>query len=66
MALRVGDRVMVRNQTIGGKDIDEGLATIEMLIAGNSRMAYAVRFDNEPNMTYQRYVADGQKIEEGK
>ena len=64
MALKVGDRVMVRNQTIGGKDIDEGLATIEMLIQGNGRMVYAVRFDNEPNMTYQRFVADSQKVEE--
>ena len=51
---KVGDRVVVRNETLGGRRIIEGLATVTKLLGTDD--FYLVRFDTEPDATYERYV----------
>ncbi len=47
--LKKGDRVIVRNTTLGGESVIEGNATIVALYPSQSR--YRVRFDGDPNIT---------------
>lgn len=50
----VGDRVEVKNTTLGGKIISEGFATVRKLLKGEDR--YIVQFDGEAER-FERYVA---------
>ena len=61
MALKIGDRVMVRNSTMSGKRFDEGLATVKKV--NDTDEHYQVEFDDERGRTYPRFVTDEQKRE---
>ncbi len=59
--LKKGDRVIVRNTTIGGESVIEGNATIVALYPSQSR--YRVRFDGDaPDETYIRQINPADKL----
>lgn len=49
-----GDRVAVFNNRLSGEPIFEGNATVERRL--NTDHLYAVRFDKEPEATYDRFT----------
>lgn len=61
MALKVGDRVMVFNTSMGGKRITEGEATIVKL--SDTRDQYEVRFKGDfASETYLRFCQEENKV----
>ena len=49
-----GDRVLVRNSTLGGREFIEGKATVVRRLSLEEH--YLVRFDSEPEKVYERFV----------
>lgn len=60
-AYRPGDYVIVHNETLGGRPISEGTATIVKCL--DERDWYEVEFHREPGATYERFVAAAVKKE---
>lgn len=57
--LKKGMKVNIMNQTIDGRNIEEGKATLCKLITKSPRRElWEVVFDDEPRCRYHRFVAD--------
>lgn len=56
-----GTRFVIRNQTLGGRSIIEGKATIRKAIDPDDNL-YEVEFDQEPGQTYERRVHGGDML----
>lgn len=56
-----GTRFLIRNNTLGGREIIEGPATIRGVVNADDNL-YEVEFDSEPGETYQRRVQGGDLI----
>ena len=53
--LKKGDRVMIRNETLGGEKVDEGYAKLVRLIEPETGL-WEVEFEEERGVTYRRFV----------
>jgi hypothetical protein len=61
--MKVGDKVLVWNTTLGGEVVKDGIAIIRKIIKNDSECepgSYFVKveFEDEPGIAYQRMVFD--------
>ena len=68
--MKKGDRFMIRNATVGGEPVAEGKATLVDSIdyrrsAAGPAERWSVRFDDEPDTVYPRFVHPDDALKKG-